>query len=312
MLSVLETNRIIRLRDNGHLLPWLGPALRGLSSKVFKTKVCRHPLPLLDTTWRYCKGCPHLYECPYGLTVEGEPAADRPRFRGQEDGMRPMVISPEFPLPREGKKGFEFRLTVLFIGPSATSQADAWWTSFVEVGRDPALGLEPSRTTFDVFPSHDNQDHAKEWDVNLPLHPEASSEIIPNVTVELTTPLMLRAEDERGHHQLVESPTFADLFRAGLRLIGGLCTGYGEPLEADFTSLKDAALKVPTVRACYRRFTQAKSSTRSGQKAKIRATLGHATFANVPQPLLPWLKLAGKLHIGPHRIAGAGSWRVHC
>jgi len=35
-LEVLETNRVLRLTRGGRLLPWLGPALRGLTARQFK------------------------------------------------------------------------------------------------------------------------------------------------------------------------------------------------------------------------------------------------------------------------------------
>jgi hypothetical protein len=30
----------------------------------------------------------------------------------------------------------------------------------------------------------------------------------------------------------------------------------------------------------------------------------------VPRALVPWLALAGQLHVGGHRVAGAGGWRI--
>jgi hypothetical protein len=42
----------------------------------------------------------------------------------------------------------------------------------------------------------------------------------------------------------------------------------------------------------------------------MEGVVGACTFADVPAPFLPWLTLAGILHVGGHRIAGAGGWTV--
>ena len=72
MLSLLQSRRTPQLTRSGCLLPWLGPALRGLVARRFKAAVCRFSPQEQDTTWRYCKGCPHMAQCPYGQTLEAD------------------------------------------------------------------------------------------------------------------------------------------------------------------------------------------------------------------------------------------------
>ena len=88
MLHVLHTERVLRLTAPGRLLPWLGPALRGLAAAQFKRAVCLYSPAEQQTTRRYCKGCPHIAACPYGSTVEAEPPPGAPVFGGQDDGVR--------------------------------------------------------------------------------------------------------------------------------------------------------------------------------------------------------------------------------
>ena len=39
---------------------------------------------------------------------------------------------------------------------------------------------------------------------------------------------------------------------------------------------------------------------------------GHSggLYGDVPWSLVPWLLWGGRLHVGSHRIAGAGGWRL--
>src|SRR5436309_12778631 len=136
MLTVLETQRVLRLTRPGRLLPWLGPALRGLVGMRLKEDVCRQPAAERQTTWRYCKGCPRMGGCAYGETVEPDPPPGSEVFRGQEDGLRPLVIAPHFPAPERGHVGVEVPVRVLFVGRAAAAHAGAFWEAAAEAGSD--------------------------------------------------------------------------------------------------------------------------------------------------------------------------------
>src|SRR5688500_6091986 len=132
MLTVLRTAASLRLTSPGKLVPWLGPALRGLIARRFKSQVCRHAPTEQDTTWRYCKGCPHMTESPYGQTVEPDPPPDAAVYKGQEDAARPFVMAPQFPVPSRGEVGTRIPLHVTFIGQSATRHANSFFAAAVE------------------------------------------------------------------------------------------------------------------------------------------------------------------------------------
>jgi hypothetical protein len=149
-LPVLETTRVLRLRQPGRLLPWLGPALRGLAARRFKERVCRFPWAVQQTERLYCKGCPHLAECPYGQTVEPDPPPGSRVPPGQEDAVRPLVIAPVFPAPAAGRPGLRIPVRVTFLGRSAAAHAEAFWSALAEAGRD--CGFDPDGATFAVEP----------------------------------------------------------------------------------------------------------------------------------------------------------------
>src|SRR5438128_2057285 len=125
VLAVLETNRVLRLTRPGRLLPWLGPALRGLAARRFKARVCRFPPEVQDRERRYCKGCPYIGECAYGRTVEPDPGVGVPV--GMEDAVRPLVIAAAFPAPAVGKPGLVLPVRVTFIGRTAAAHAEEFW-----------------------------------------------------------------------------------------------------------------------------------------------------------------------------------------
>jgi hypothetical protein len=309
MLGVLETERRLRWTSSGQLVPWLGPALRGQIAAAFRRAVCRFSPVEQETTWRYCKGCPHRDGCPYGETVEADPPAGASVVSGQEDGVRPLTLAPSFPAPPAAVPGAELRLRVLFSG-AAARHADEFWGAAAVSGRDPHGGLGPDRVHFEIWPPAPPNSPAQWHTVELPSGPEQSGGVVPYVTVALTAPLFLRQQGPVGRG-LVTRPTFADLLRASLRTVGRLCAYYGQAIsDAAFRRLKDAAAAVSTRSASFGMFRQRKWSNRSQQGAMMTGVTGAATYGPVPMGLIPWLRWGGLLHVGPHRIAGAGGWEV--
>jgi hypothetical protein len=306
MLHVLETERVLRLTAPGRLVPWLGPALRGLAARRFKRRVCIFPPAEQETTWRYCKGCPHQAVCPYGQTVEPDPPSGAAVVAGQDDAVRPLVIAPAFPAPEVGVPGTELRVRVSFAGEAAARHADEFWAAVADAGRDPGAGLDPDRTTFEVWPPPPPEPPARWLTAELPLVPETPAGPVASVEVHLTSPLFLRQSGG-----LVENPTFGDLLRASLRTVGRLCAyhGRGVPDQA-FRALKEAAEAVTTRGAAFERFRQRKWSNRSQQAATLSGVVGKATYGPVPRGLVPWLTWGGRLHVGVNRVAGAGGWQV--
>jgi hypothetical protein len=305
MLWMLQTRRVLRLTSQGRLVPWLGPALRGLVARGFKEAVCRFSWDEQQTTWKYCKGCPHMTGCSYGRTFEADPPASM-TFRGQDDGTRPIVLAPEFPLPQRSYFGMEVSVYAHFFGLAAAAEAEALWTAVSRAGLEGGLGED--QIGFSVEAAEPDR-----WCwIDLPRDRWAVCGEWPSLRVELTSPLLLRrGATEQSRREMILDPSFADLFRAGLRILGALCRGYGTPAEADFAGLREAAEQVPTIRRRWQRFTQGKWSNRSGQYAEVRGVVGEAEFGPVPAALVRWLIHAGRAHVGQHRVAGAGSWRVY-
>jgi hypothetical protein len=318
MLPILHTTRTLLLTRPGRLQRWLGPALRGLVAARFKARVCRQPLPERDTRWVYCRGCPLLAGCPYGETVEPDPPADAEVFRGQEDAARPLVIAPAFPVPEQAAAGLRIPLGVTFIGRAASRHAAAFWMAVRAAGADPAVGLDPDRTTFDVLDdAADGQPLEQGWLPDLPLGPGALDGVVPRLRVELTAPLLLRTEGRNGRKVAVTEPSFADLLRASLRSLGQLYALYADVppgqsrrLPADFAGLRDAAEQVRAVGLDYRPFRQPRHSNRTGQGVMLQGVVGGGVYADVPLALARWLLWGGRLHAGTHRVAGAGGWRL--
>ena len=109
---------------------------------------------------------------------------------------------------------------------------------------------------------------------------------------------------------LAARPAFAELFLAAARTVSGLFSFYDEPLVADFAGLKAAAQEVRLLEHCYEPFEQRKWSNRSQQRFPLRGLSGGGVYGDVPLAFLPWMLWGGRLHVGPHRVAGAGGWRL--
>jgi hypothetical protein len=226
---------------------------------------------------------------------------------GWENAARPLAIAAAYPCPEIARVGDEIAATATFAGPTAAGHAASFWDALRVGGADPMLGLGEDRVLFDVLPAIE-PDHSEQ--VVLPADPASVAGLTPRVRVTLTGPLVLNASDADGRH-LTELPTFADLLRAGLRVLGPLFRCYGSALpEPAFARVKALAAEVPILRAEFRTATQVKSSHRTGDRWPVRGVIGQADYGPVPNGLLPWLRWAGRVHVGTHRVAGAGGWRV--
>ncbi len=315
MLSLVECTRRLRFTRPGSLLPWMGPALRGLLARRFKGRVCVHPPAEQDGRWRCCdysterprRTCPHLATCPYGQTLEPAPPAGATTFGGQEGAARPVVLTLPFPMPPRVRPGDEFDVKVVCVGPSAQAHAGALWDALADAGGDPRGGFDPDRTTFDFVPGAERVTREV---IELPAAIAADEPPIRSLRVELTAPLFLRERDERGRRRHVEQPAFADLLRAALRTVGALFGLYDRPLAADFAGLKAAAAGVPLLASDYAPFYQRHWSNRGGAARPLHGVVGSAVYGPVPAGLACWLAWGGRLHVGTDRVAGAGGWRV--
>lgn len=306
-LDVWETFRVLRVARGGRLVPWLGPALRGLAGGRLRARACVLPVADQLGRWARCAGCPHMTACAYGSTFEPDPPPVR-LPAGWADVARPLVIAPTYPCPPVAHVGDEVPVRVTFVGPAAAGHAAAFWDALRVGGADPMLGLGEDRVLFDVLPAGPGRTEA----VELPADPAAVGGVAARVRVELTGPLVLNtAGPDGGRRRLVERPGFADLVRAGLRVLGPLFRCFGSPLPEDaFGRVKGLASGVPTVGAEWRVVGQAKSSHRTGDRWEVRGVVGWAEYGPLPAGLLPWLVWAGRLHVGTHRVAGAGGWKV--
>lgn len=297
----------LRLMGAGRLLPWLGPALRGLTAQQFKDRVCAHAPGERWTRWKKCAGCSYMGACAYGQTFEPDPPAGRSVQKGREDAIRPMVLAPYYPVPELSRLDLAIPLRVVAVGP-AVAHVSEMLAALDVAGR--RFGLGHDRITFLV----EMQNKTEQGELraeDLPHTPDAISGRLPRVGVGLTAPLFLprrtAADLYTGGPRL---PTFVDLLRAALRSVGELFRLYGEPLRANYAALKSAANPVRLIDHCYEEFDQGTCSSRSGQRYQMQGVIGGGVYSDVPLSLLPWLLWGGRLHSGGRRIAGAGGWRL--
>ena len=306
MIQVLQTTRIIRLARRGRLQPWLGPAIRGLTGGRLKAITCRQSVADQLTNWVTCTGCPLQDGCAYGQTMEPDPPQGRQLHSSQNPPPRPIVFAPQYPLLEFPEAGYHFPIRILLIGPDAIAHSDDIWESLRIAGADLGLGLGEEHIPFDVLES-EIPDQLVE--VQLPLEP-ISDKSLSTVEVKLTSPLFLNRRHGDNRATVLE-PTFGDLIRAGLRTLGPLHKLYGTSLpEEVFGRVKLAAELVP-LRSCQLvPFEQGKWSNRSKQRFKLQGIVGRLIVGPVPEWLMPWLIWSGQLHVGTHRVAGAGGWTV--
>lgn len=306
----------LSLTRSGTLLPWLGPAVRGLVAGELKQRVCRWPAQEQSTRWRYCAGCPHMGRCAYGSTFELDPPSDRTVLRAARDGQRAITLAPGFPCVPAGRIGDPIPLRLLLIGAQAIGAADEVVSAIASVGA--TRGFGPDRVRFSpIIPPADSPDAR----CLVHLQGDAFLESAAgrpgktcSVGIELVSPLFLKEEvPGRNKAQPVLRPTLAHLVRASLRVVGRTFSVFAPGAienRIDFGALKALCARDVSARASWRDFRQDHWSNRGGQRYPLRGVVGAAAFEQVPTELVPWLKWGGVLGVGEHRAAGAGMWRL--
>lgn len=300
----------MRFSSSGQLLPWLGPALRGVASRHVKARVCHWPLAVQNGRWKFCKGCPRQNDCAYGVTFESAtPGAPR----GMGDGQRAITLAPDFPVKAHGRTGDIVPVRMTLIGQRAIEVGSGVAAALTAPGQRFFLGRERAEFSLQKQATSPTARHTLST-VDLCPSPEVPCGRIPLVQLELLSPLFLKESRGAGQRsRKLRAPSFAHLFRASLRTVGQAFAAFGSaPLESmvDFPALKAAAELVPTVSESWSEFRQPHWSHRRGQGYDLLGVVGGAVFADVPAGLLSWLAWGGRLGVGEHRVAGAGCWRM--
>lgn len=307
-LLITEVDCRLNLASSGQAQAWLGPALKGVTSIELKSRVCQQPRAEQDTRWLRCSGCPLMSDCAHGQLFEPDPPPGTEVMKGQEETTPPMVIDPFFPLPETLEQGSVVGLRLKSIGGNAQRFVSRLIEALEHGGRR-GLGSGRERLFFEV-----ERQSARIWQLqadHLPPGPKALAGRIPQLMVRLESPLFLQAKDERGRKRAIIQPSFSDLLRASLRSLGQLFRVYGgSALPADFKALKEAAAEVSLVDHDYQPFVQPHWSNRGQKHHDYHAVTGMGLYENVPMSYLPWMLWGGKLHVGTHRIAGAGKWTL--
>ena len=302
-LSIQLHHLAIRFIDEGPLLPWLGPALRGLVAGGFKERVCAHPPHVRLQQWQHCSGCPYQTSCPYGVLFEPADSNDSPEK--QDAARRPLVMAPD-PAPASvSLPGMLMPLRMLVVGEQPGNWAMELLQCIESLGADRGLGS--NEVHFELLPVGNPSICALDASV-FPLTPVPNEPLHPLLTIELRSPLFLREARSRN---LLESPSLADLLKASIRVVDGLFSQItGTPLSPDIRSLVELANQASVLSEQWEPFSQRHHSTRGKVRYSLEGVVGHAVYTSVHQSLVPWLTWGGMLHVGGHRIAGAGGWRT--
>jgi len=242
--------------------------------------------------------------CGYGKAFEPDAVG---QAGGSRDAPRPIVISPEYPVPVKAVPGLRFHVDVTAIGPAALLALNDVARSLVDAGRFDGLG--PDRVRFNVIRDTIPPIRATIAANALPKR-AALEPLVKDASIRLTGPLFLRERKQAGSRRQIAAPTLGHLFRASMRVAreflgdAALCPDQGH-LELD----ELAAGIIPSEVAILP-FSQDKASHRSREKFGLEGVTGSWAFTALPACLVPWLQLGGMLHVGGHRIAGAGGWDV--
>ncbi|MCS7305953.1 MAG: CRISPR system precrRNA processing endoribonuclease RAMP protein Cas6 [Thermoguttaceae bacterium] len=322
-VELLVQTQFLRMEfaAEGRLTPWLGPAVRGMLAMHLKNTLCRWTPEEQQHQWRFCRGCPYQASCAYGLTFEPDPPPDWPLWKGQAEGQRAISLAPFFPVPQWADPGDAVQVRMTLIGRRAVAAGPQILQHITAAGTFFRLGNDRIRVAFTPLEA------ATDWPAGLYRLSAADLDAslqqrgrIPWLRLELLSPLFLQeTQEEKRTSQLVQEPTFFQLFRACLRTVGRAFAQFGHSEDQNpswlenyvcFEALKQLAEPVQTQAAFWRPFRQQHLSRRQCQRYQLRGIVGGAVFQEVPAVLLPWLIWGGRLGVGQYRVAGAGTWRI--
>ena len=306
-LRVMRMPLFLVIRRGGDVLPWIGPALRGIVARQLKNNLCRHAPNERETRWKYCQGCAFAVQCDYAQLYEPDAMASTARYRGQKSTLRPFVLAPCFPINERLRCGDQVGAQAIAVGGRAAQALTPALATLAQAGEHPGLG--PDCVRFDVYSTGPTEQAVLCAD-DLPESPTQAPGTLPRLTVQLTSPLFLARRGETGRREMLLQPGLGDLLRAAMRTISAFFAQHGTPLSADFEALEDAADSATPAESRWKPLRQWRSSHRTRQQYRLLGLTGCAAFHDVPAAVLPWLVWGGRLHVGQHRVAGAGGWHV--
>lgn len=307
-VSIDVARVLLEFTSSGRLLPWLGPAVRGVVAMRFRERHCVLPLAEQMGRWRRCRGCPHLPACAYGRTFEPDAQVLSASAATAHDVPRSIVLSPAFPAPVRAERGLRLPLSIVAIGDAARAAVGGVVEVLAEAGRSGTFGTD--RLGFAVV----DRDHGPmRLSLDAALLPDGATgptATAPWVRLVLTSPLFLRDRDARGRPVPCRAPSFHRLVRAAVDTVAAMAFVHAVPVASDTRRVVALARDVRATTADWRPFDQEKHSNRSRSRFDVSGVVGEAVFIDVPRAVIPWLALAGQLHAGGHRVAGAGAWRI--
>jgi hypothetical protein len=222
------------------------------------------------------------------------------------DAIRPVVIAPDYLAPVNASPGTILTARATSVGSDAAPHVPAIIEALADAGlRD---GLGPDRVRFPLVNPSPRAEVIAVDPARLPslASPPSGGPILRRLTILLNSPVFL-GEREARDRRMISDPSFATFVPHSIRIIRELfpAAKLDEP-----EAVNTAASQMNAVADELRTFRQAKASRRTFRRFDLEGIVGSRTFADVPGAFLPWLTLAGILHVGGHRVAGAGSWTV--
>ena len=323
-VDVLRSTQIcLHVSRPGSLLPWIGPALRA-GGRPARGEVCRFSEQERIGRWEHCARVRTQRRLFLRPLVRARPA---PRFPGPSRGARdraPLgdVALLPYPGKRASRNGHPRRDHA--GGPASPAIIDDLLRALADAGRAPGIGED--RVTFRLTRGGSALAALGLRTEDLPAAPRAVPGVVPRLGVGSTAPLFLQKR----------SRTARRLPGSCLRLPIWRSSRWTRSIAFCPPSRWDRAARGPQSAAaggrassldrahCYARSRStagqlagrdsARRRARSGGRRRApRATLtrkgttGGGVYGNVPWALVLW---GGLLHVGWHRVAVAGGWRL--
>lgn len=309
-LAVLRARLTYRLLEDTTLPTYKGALLRGGFGYAFQRASCA------QSCWGHAERCTAAMLCPYRWVFETPHPEGVPHLHDLQDVPRPFVIEPPLDHKQRYRAGdtLEFGLVLIgrgvdflpyfLVGFEGLGQAG--------LGRDEAKARLERVEALDPFravgvPIY--QDGRALASTELPLFnlaelPVRAADLAADLRVELRTPLRVKA-----HGAFIEHLDLGAIVQAACWRLNALAAFHGPGLwQADYRPLVEAARGVRVERAEVRWVDWERTSTRGGdrRKMKLGGLIGTATLREVPVEVRAALLAASVLHVGKASVFGHG------
>jgi len=305
-LKIVKFTAIYEVGKNGLNLPsYKGSTFRGAFGHVFKKIACT------------CGSDEHQDNCIYQYVFETKPPQNSDVLKKYESVPRPFVIQPPLDPRTYFSPGERIQFSFTLFG-KAIDYLPYFIYAFQEMGRRGLGKDQHSLQLRQVFQMNIQNDMStliydgEQGKIYNRWQPIDAKDIIQHTKINVNTNriwlyFITPTRLQKNGKYISTAPDFEDLMKATLRRLSSILYFHQEiKLEMDYNEFFSLASKIELVKSQVEWIDWERYSNRQKERIKLGGIEGKALYRGELEPFIPWLTLAGWIHIGKNPVFGLG------